>query len=122
MGLQSVHGKRLALEVDDQPRVEVAVEPEFSPTLQIAAQAAGRSAAQRGGTGLPNDNLIILDRHFAKAHSASRHRRAARGAQLSQQTLLADAKPFAQEGKSERRKAPGALFGAGLGERAYLFP
>src|SRR6266550_7526356 len=111
MGLQPVRGKRLALEVDDQPCVKVAVEPEFSPTLQIAAQAAGRSAVQRGGTGLPDDNLIILDRHLAKAHSASRRRGAARGVQLSQQTLLADEKPFAQEAKSERRKAPGALSG-----------
>ena len=85
-----------------------------------APNSAARSRPIRSATGAqPGCRITIVsscDRHVAEPQSTNDRRRAARVAQLLQQALLAAEKPFAQKGEAERRQAPGALAGEGLGK------
>src|SRR5262245_57441623 len=116
MSLQPLHGKWLAFEIDNQRCGRAAVEREFDPALQIALQGPGRPALDRRATSLPDYNRVVLDRHLPEAQNADRRLRAAHSAQVSQQALLAAEKPFAQEGKTERRQAPRGFAGKGFRE------
>src|SRR5436190_19776117 len=101
MGLQLIGRKRSAFEVDDQRRVAAAVEGELDPPFQIALQDHGRSALDRRTAGLPDHDRVFLRRYLAEPQSTDRLGRAARGAQVPQQALLAAEKSFTQKGDAE---------------------